>query len=235
MLPHSTDREVTLFGTAASIGLAGRAIAQIMQQQALANEGTSGRGPRHGVNVPYTPGRRNVRSAGAPDGGRRVAVNGNGNMFHGDGAVFSQDHQAQPMYDGFYAAGGQPLPPPPPPSTAHTQEETSQTVYIPNDMVGAIIGRGGSKINDIRLKSGAQVRIEDAPVGNDMLEREVTVSGTPAAIKIALFLLHRRMENERKKHAMATSGNSDSAMRNESAGSSSMPTRDPSPMDNSLV
>jgi heterogeneous nuclear rnp K-like protein 2 len=35
----------------------------------------------------------------------------------------------------------------------------TQQIFIPNDMVGAIIGKGGAKINEIRSLSGAVIKI----------------------------------------------------------------------------
>ena len=72
----------------------------------------------------------------------------------------------------------------------------SQEISIPNDMVGAIIGRGGAKINEIRVKSGAQIRIADQSAG---MERHVTISGTAESIKLALYMIYTRLENEKRK------------------------------------
>ena len=37
----------------------------------------------------------------------------------------------------------------------------TQQIYIPNDMVGAIIGKGGAKINEIRQLSGSVIKINE--------------------------------------------------------------------------
>lgn len=37
----------------------------------------------------------------------------------------------------------------------------TQQVFIPNDLVGAIIGKGGAKINEIRSHSQCQIKISD--------------------------------------------------------------------------
>ncbi|CAO3620295.1 unnamed protein product [Mucor hiemalis] len=38
----------------------------------------------------------------------------------------------------------------------------AQQIFIPNEMVGCIIGKGGSKINEIRQLSGSHIKIADS-------------------------------------------------------------------------
>ncbi|XWW92646.1 hypothetical protein V2A60_000571 [Cordyceps javanica] len=74
----------------------------------------------------------------------------------------------------------------------------TQQIYIPNDMVGAIIGKGGSKINEIRQLSGSVIKINE-PQDNSN-ERLVTVTGTEECNRMALYLLYSRLDSE--KHRM---------------------------------
>ncbi|KAK4681824.1 PAB1 binding protein [Podospora pseudoanserina] len=74
----------------------------------------------------------------------------------------------------------------------------TQQIYIPNDMVGAIIGKGGQKINEIRQISGSVIKINE-PQDNSN-ERLVTITGTDECNKMALYMLYTRLENE--KHRM---------------------------------
>lgn len=87
--------------------------------------------------------------------------------------------------------------------------QLTQQIYIPNDMVGAIIGKGGTKINEIRQSSGSMIRINEAneetggaggPTGPGGSERMVTIIGTPESNQMALYLLYQRIENERHHH-----------------------------------
>ncbi|KAK9387432.1 hypothetical protein V1515DRAFT_79172 [Lipomyces mesembrius] len=73
----------------------------------------------------------------------------------------------------------------------------TQQIYIPNDMVGAIIGKGGMKINEIRQLSGSNIKINE-PQDNSN-ERLVTITGTSECNQMALYLLHSRLENEKKR------------------------------------
>jgi heterogeneous nuclear rnp K-like protein 2 len=82
----------------------------------------------------------------------------------------------QPMPGGAGIAGGSPL---------------TQQIYIPNEMVGAIIGKGGQKINEIRQISGSVIKINE-PQDNSN-ERLVTVTGTEECNRMALYLLYQRL------------------------------------------
>lgn len=80
--------------------------------------------------------------------------------------------------------------------TMNNQGLTQQQLYIPSDLIGAIIGKGGSKITEVRQRSGAQqIKIEDAVPG--ATERLVTIIGTPEANHAALYMLYHRLQQER--------------------------------------
>lgn len=71
-------------------------------------------------------------------------------------------------------------------------------VYVPTDVVGAIIGKGGSKINDIRATSGAMVRVNETQgIQDTQTERLMVMSGTPETIKVALMMVSQKIETER--------------------------------------
>jgi len=81
---------------------------------------------------------------------------------------------------------------------AQPGQPITQQIYIPNDMVGAIIGKGGAKINEIRQMSGSHIKInEPSEQGN---ERLVTITGTQECNQMALYMLYSRLESE--KHRM---------------------------------
>lgn len=96
---------------------------------------------------------------------------------HQAGHVAGPQHHggppAQPMHGGIQ---GTPL---------------TQQIYIPNDMVGAIIGKGGQKINEIRQISGSVIKINE-PQDNSN-ERLVTITGTEECNRMALYMLYSRL------------------------------------------
>ncbi|KAI9803900.1 MAG: hypothetical protein M1825_001780 [Sarcosagium campestre] len=67
----------------------------------------------------------------------------------------------------------------------------TQQIFIPNDMVGAIIGKGGAKINEIRTLSGSVIKINE-PQDNSN-ERLVTITGTQECNQMALYMLYTRL------------------------------------------
>ncbi|EIN07185.1 hypothetical protein PUNSTDRAFT_53562 [Punctularia strigosozonata HHB-11173 SS5] len=105
-----------------------------------------------------------------------------------------------------------PYPPPTAAALAHGQLQTQQ-IYIPNDLVGCIIGKGGAKINEIRHMSASQIKImepgatgqagaDGAPAGSEN-ERLVVITGAPANIQMAVQLLYSRLEQEKQKQLRA--------------------------------
>ena len=64
--------------------------------------------------------------------------------------------------------------------------------------VGCIIGRGGSKINEIRTSSGARISI--AKTAHDETgERMFTITGPSTSLEKALFMLYSQLEAEKEK------------------------------------
>lgn len=64
--------------------------------------------------------------------------------------------------------------------------------------MGCIIGRGGTKINEIRTQSGAKISIaKDAH--DESGERMFTITGSSEALEKALFLLYGQLEGEKEK------------------------------------
>ena len=65
---------------------------------------------------------------------------------------------------------------------------------------GCIIGRGGSKISEIRKSSGARISIAKAP-HDDTGERMFTITGGPSANEKALYLLYENLEAEKMRRS----------------------------------
>ena len=77
----------------------------------------------------------------------------------------------------------------------------TQQIFIPNDMVGAIIGKGGAKINEIRQLSGSVIKINEPQDNNN--ERLVTITGTQECNQMALYMLYSRLgESNKNSNAM---------------------------------
>ncbi|XP_023233261.1 heterogeneous nuclear ribonucleoprotein K-like [Centruroides sculpturatus] len=67
--------------------------------------------------------------------------------------------------------------------------KNSTQVTVPNELAGAIIGKGGQRIRKIRRDSGAGITIDEALPGSS--DRVITISGTPQQVQMAQFLLQQ--------------------------------------------
>ncbi|KAF2717853.1 hypothetical protein K431DRAFT_148336 [Polychaeton citri CBS 116435] len=82
------------------------------------------------------------------------------------------------------------------PVSAMPGQPITQQIFIPNDMVGAIIGKGGAKINEIRQLSGSVIKINEPQDNNN--ERLVTITGTQECNQMALYMLYSRLGESSK-------------------------------------
>ncbi|KAF3688430.1 Poly(rC)-binding protein 3 Alpha-CP3 PCBP3-overlapping transcript [Channa argus] len=80
-----------------------------------------------------------------------------------------------------------------PASLDASNQASTHELTIPNDLIGCIIGRQGTKINEIRQMSGAQIKIANAMEGSS--ERQITITGTPANISLAQYLINARFRD----------------------------------------
>ncbi|XP_026534767.1 poly(rC)-binding protein 3 isoform X5 [Pseudonaja textilis] len=193
MLPNSTERAVTISGTPDAIIQCVKQICVVMLES-----------PPKGATIPYRP-----KPASTPvifAGGQAYTIQGQYAIPHPDltklhqlamqQTPFTPLGQTTPAFPGTailspqamsifsYICSGLDANPP-----ASTHELT-----IPNDLIGCIIGRQGTKINEIRQMSGAQIKIANATEGSS--ERQITITGTPANISLAQYLINARLTSE---------------------------------------
>ncbi|XP_032045563.1 poly(rC)-binding protein 3 isoform X17 [Aythya fuligula] len=175
MLPNSTERAVTISGTPDAIIQCVKQICVVMLES-----------PPKGATIPYRP-----KPASTPvifAGGQAYTIQGQYAIPHPDltklhqlamqQTPFTPLGQTTPAFPGLDAS---------PPASTHE-------LTIPNDLIGCIIGRQGTKINEIRQMSGAQIKIANATEGSS--ERQITITGTPANISLAQYLINARLTSE---------------------------------------
>uniref|UniRef100_A0A3B4CE30 K Homology domain-containing protein n=1 Tax=Pygocentrus nattereri TaxID=42514 RepID=A0A3B4CE30_PYGNA len=173
MLPNSTERAVTISGTPEAIIQCVKQICVVMLES-----------PPKGATIPYRP-----KPASTPvifSGGQAYTIQGQYAIPHPDltklhqlamqQTPFTPLGQTTPAFPGLDAS---------PPASTHE-------LTIPNDLIGCIIGRQGTKINEIRQMSGAQIKIANAMEGSS--ERQITITGTPANISLAQYLINHLRE-----------------------------------------
>lgn len=183
MLPQSTERIVEVQGTPEGVQKAVWEIGKCLVDDEQRGYGT----------VLYSPAIRVQGGAPPPNGAgfappRSFNRTGNGADFTNNPAPYSGRRNA----DG--AASG------PPPAVEDGEELQTQNISIPADMVGCIIGRGGSKISEIRKSSGARISIAKAP-HDETGERMFTITGGPSANEKALYLLYENLEAEKMRRS----------------------------------
>ncbi|KAJ3370000.1 RNA binding protein, heterogenous nuclear RNP-K like protein [Allomyces arbusculus] len=71
----------------------------------------------------------------------------------------------------------------------------TQTLAVPGDLVGSVIGKGGARVAEMRESSGARILI--AKAANDRGERVLTVSGTPAQVDTAVRMVVAQIAGEK--------------------------------------
>ncbi|KAG0207227.1 hypothetical protein BGX28_001497 [Mortierella sp. GBA30] len=197
ILPASTERTITITGVPDAIHIAVYHVGVVLQEHNERDRNISV--------IPYRPmGRHPGGFQGMPAGGM-----GGYPPHHG-----SSHHHQQPYYGGYPSHGGM----------GYGQDymgpssrgsggygggssggamggpggSIAQQIYIPNDMVGSVIGKGGSKINEIRQMSGSHIKIAE-PSNNGGNERLVTITGTQEANQMAIYMLYQRLEQEKNR------------------------------------
>jgi len=197
MLPNSTERAVTISGGSEAVIQCIKNLCLVMSEC-----------PPKGVTVSYTP-LKTVTIPGVPTGG----VTSLPIVFHPQQNLFAptQHHfptqlgkigshmtsitGVNPLHSGLInntglasITGQRKVP-----SAQQTHEIT-----VPNELIGCVIGKGGSKVAEIRQLSGAMIRIsncedKDAPAN---LDRTISITGSSESVALAQYLINMRISME---------------------------------------
>ncbi|KAG8516559.1 Poly(rC)-binding protein 3 [Galemys pyrenaicus] len=194
MLPNSTERAVTISGTPDAIIQCVKQICVVMLES-----------PPKGATIPYRP-----KPASTPvifAGGQAYTIQGQYAIPHPDKRPLAHscgekpapgpgEHLKTRVWGGaeqgrdWGQGAGPPNLPLVCPGLDASPPASTHELTIPNDLIGCIIGRQGTKINEIRQMSGAQIKIANATEGSS--ERQVTITGSPANISLAQYLINAR-------------------------------------------
>ncbi|GIY25024.1 poly(rC)-binding protein 3 [Caerostris darwini] len=192
MLPNSTERAVTLSGTAEALTRCIYQICCVMMES-----------PPKGATIPYRP-----KQAVMPQlflGAQAYALPGQYAVPHPDLSKLQQLATLQ------HASTAPLLPGHTPPSpqvwaslaaannvrniNRNLTPTSTAEMNISNDLIGCIIGKGGTKINEIRQMSGAIIKVSNTEEGSK--ERNITITGTPAAVNCAQYLINANIERHK--------------------------------------
>jgi len=217
MLPNSTDRTATVTGSADQIAHCVQLISYIMLEsppkganipyEPLSNDGRGpapGGGPGgpggfhgHSSFPPNGPGRNNGNfganfnnvnnfngGGGGPLGGRGGNHDNFGGNFGGRGGNnFGGNFGGNFNNPGNFGA-----------NFNQFEGVTTHEMQIPNEQAGSVIGKGGSRIAEIRQTTGATVTIskmEDAEEGGKN-ERTITIKGHSEQVAMAVYMINNR-------------------------------------------
>jgi len=80
--------------------------------------------------------------------------------------------------------------------TMPLEREASFQMAVPNELIGSVIGKGGSKIAEIRQMSGAMIRISrsDDPATAAEEERQINITGNPDSVALAKSLINMSLD-----------------------------------------
>jgi heterogeneous nuclear rnp K-like protein 2 len=184
MLPQSTERIIEIQGEVKSIGSALKQILSSMAADWNRYSGTVLFNPQFSE-IPGLP--SNYLLPGpiyTPESTLSKPYNGT----RGNSSSYNSNRPAATVLGGNRDSS----------SVNGTSHLITQTMSIPKDMVGCIIGKAGSKISEIRRLSGSRISIskeDESPLG----ERTFTILGTAEANQKALNLLYGQMQFESER------------------------------------
>ncbi|XP_075232144.1 poly(rC)-binding protein mub isoform X4 [Lycorma delicatula] len=209
MLPNSTERAVTITGTSDAITQCIYHICCVMLES-----------PPKGATIPYRP-KPQVAGPVILAGGQAYTIQGNYAVpAHGDPLLLTSTCEMGKMAGGPLAglaalglgglnaantgglnpaalaalAGSQLRTNNPNRNQQNTNQQTHE-MTVPNDLIGCIIGKGGTKIAEIRQISGAMIRISNCEERDGgATDRTITITGNPDSVALAQYLINMSVE-----------------------------------------
>merc|ERR1719357_2466605 len=79
------------------------------------------------------------------------------------------------------------------PTNTWLQLQTTTSIIAPHELCGAIIGKGGSRISEIRNGSGAQITFSEKEQKDSKDDRVITITGTQQQVQMAEQMITRFM------------------------------------------
>ncbi|XP_017208598.1 poly(rC)-binding protein 4 isoform X4 [Danio rerio] len=174
LLPNSTERGVTISGSQDAIIQCVKLICTVILES-----------PPKGATIPYRP--SPAPGAVLLAGNQAYTVQNQYGIPHSELAKLHQLSMQQGLGPIAQATATQVLP-----GIESSSQTASQELLIPNDLIGSIIGRQGTKINEIRQVSGAQIKIGSQL--DSTSDRHVTITGSPISINLAQYLITSCLE-----------------------------------------
>ncbi|XP_053603983.1 poly(rC)-binding protein 3 isoform X6 [Plodia interpunctella] len=196
MLPNSTERAVTISGTCDAITQCIYHICCVMLEVRTS--------PPKGATIPYRP-KPTVAGPVILAGGQAYTIQGNYAVPAQDMGGLAKSPLAGlaalglgglgPANSALAALAGSQLRSSSGGRSQPASNQQSHEMTVPNELIGCIIGKGGTKIAEIRQISGAMIRIsncEEREGGST--DRTITISGNPDSVALAQYLINMSVE-----------------------------------------
>merc|ERR1711920_246599 len=71
------------------------------------------------------------------------------------------------------------------------------TMWVPKEVIGQIIGRGGASIKAVRMQSSANIFVDAGEDGDESPERKITMKGSREAISMACMMIENLVNQRR--------------------------------------
>merc|ERR1712130_562788 len=106
--------------------------------------------------------------------------------------------------------------------------ETTYNMSVTNETIGSVIGKGGSKIAEIRQMSGAMIRISksDDPDASPTTERQIQITGSTDSVALAKSLINMSLDLHKASLERARSSDEEESSETHSRSSRNRGSRD---------
>merc|ERR1719245_1901117 len=71
------------------------------------------------------------------------------------------------------------------------------TMWVPKEVIGQIIGRGGASIKAVRMQSTANIFVDAGEDGDESPERKITIKGSRESIAMACMMIENLVNQRR--------------------------------------
>jgi len=159
---NSTQKEIQINGDYECVTQAVEAVVDYL---------SDGKNP---TRIPYVPGGVGGGYALSPAGGFNQLLLSGGNVLTAGRMTPGMGFESQGLGVGLAA-----------PSVCRIET----TMYVPKEVIGQIIGRGGANIKAVRLQSSAHVYVDAGEDGDESPERKITIKGKRQNIDIACRMI----------------------------------------------
>jgi len=168
---NSTQKEIQISGDYESVT---KAVETVVSYLAEA---------RNPTRVPYVPGDVLGAMGGMlmPPPFSAIATGGGGRF----NQLLSGANQGMGFQDPVLTRGG--------PSVCRIET----TMWVPKEVIGQIIGRGGANIKAVRMRSSAHVFVDAGEDGDESPERKITIKGSREAIDMACMMIENLVNQRR--------------------------------------